>query len=115
MRKAKCGLRYLPLFFKELDHEVSYIAFKLGNVTVANTLLDEVEAAILKRLHDGPECFEKVYSHKDRKNPYYRIYIKNYVVYYVVIEENNTKIMEVRRFLHARENRDYSIGVNTNL
>ena len=111
MRKNKYTLRYLPLFLDELDHNVSYIAFNLKNPVAANTLLDEVEAAILKRLEDGPDKFETVYSRKERKTPYYRIYVKNYVVYYVLLEEHEKKIMEVRRFLHARENRDYTLGV----
>ena len=55
MRKNKYTLRYLPLFLDELDHNVSYIAFNLKNPVAANTLLDEVEAAILKRLEDGVE------------------------------------------------------------
>lgn len=38
-------------------------------------------------------------------------YVKNYVVYYVLLEEHGKKIMEVRRFLHAREDRDYTLGV----
>ena len=99
MRKNKYTLRYLPLFLDELDHNVSYIAFNLNNPVAANTLLDEVEAAILKRLEDGPDKFETVYSRKERKTPYYRIYVKNYVVYYVLLEEHGKKIMEVRRFL----------------
>jgi mRNA-degrading endonuclease RelE of RelBE toxin-antitoxin system len=111
MRKKKYELRYLPLFFEELDHGVSYIAFTLGNTVAANRLLDEVEAAILKRLEDGPDSFEQVFSRKERKAPYYRIYVMNYVIYYVVLEERGKKIMEVRRFLHAREDRDYAMGI----
>ena len=106
MHDRKYELRYLPIFYDELEHDVSYIAFNLGNPEAANTLLDEVEAAIFKRLEDGPEIFEQVPSHKKRKHPYYRIYIKNYVIYYVVIEENGKKIMEIRRFLHSLEDRD---------
>ena len=34
-----------------------------------------------------------------------------YVVYYVLLEEHGKKIMEVRRFLHAREDRYYTLGV----
>lgn len=33
-----------------------------------------------------------------------------YVVYYVLLEEHGKKIMEVRRFLHAREDRYYTLG-----
>ena len=110
MRKKEYEIRYLSLFFEELDHDISYIAFELKNKLAANRLLDEVEASILKRLEDGPESFETVYSRRNRKNPYYRIYVRKYVIYYVVLEERGKRIMEVRRFLHAREDRDYVIG-----
>ncbi len=109
MPKSKYDVRYLPLFYDELDRDVSYIAIKLKNPDAANDLLDSVEAAILKRLQDGPESFEQVYSRKNRKHPYYKIYVKNYIIYYVVLEENGKKIMEVRRFMHALEDRDNKV------
>ena len=109
MRKNTYALRYLPLFYEELEHDISYIASDLKNPGSALVLLDEVEAAILKRLDDGPEIFEKVPSHKKRAVPYYRIYVRNYIIYYVVLEENGKKIMEVRRFRNAREDRTKDI------
>lgn len=105
MRDNTYTLRYLPLFYDELDNAVSHIAYHLMNPSAALNLLDEVEAAVLKRLHDGPESFEPVPSRKDRANLYYRIYVKKYIVYYVVLDEHDIKIMEVRRFLHSLENR----------
>lgn len=37
---------------------------------------------------------------------YYRIYVDNYVIYYVVIDDNpKDLIMEVRRFLYHGQNR----------
>ncbi|MBR1796674.1 MAG: type II toxin-antitoxin system RelE/ParE family toxin [Clostridiales bacterium] len=106
MHRTGFILRYLPLFKEELYHEVSYIAFKLGDLDAANRLLDKVGTAILKRLDDGPDIFEEVSTRKKRNYPYYRIYVSNYIVYYVVMEESGDKIMEVRRFLHAREDRE---------
>ena len=45
------------------------------------------------------ESFEPYRSLRERRYPYYRIYVKNFVVYYVVIDdEGEDKIMEVRRF-----------------
>ncbi len=42
---------------------------------------------------------------KERRYRYYRIYVKNFVVYYVVIDdEGPRKIMEVRRFLYNKQN-----------
>ena len=102
------GLRYLPLFEQELDLAVTYIAFQLNDVDAANLLLDNVELAIKDRLN-SPESYEPVPSKKDRKHPYYRIYVGNYIVYYVVLEENGQKIMEVRRFLHTLQDRDSKI------
>ena len=46
-------------------------------------------------------------SLKERKYPYYRIYVKNFVIYYVVIDdEGDDKIMEVRRFLYKRQDKE---------
>ena len=99
-------LRYLPLFYQDLKEKVVYIAEKLQNPQAANELLDAVENAITERLPNA-ESFEKCNSLKKRVLPYYRIYVKNYVVYYVVIQVSETeKIMEVRRFLYNKQNRD---------
>lgn len=98
MRK-QYRLRYLPLFEKDLEETVMYIAEKLQNPTAAQLLVDNVEKAIIRRL-DNPESFEPYQSRHERKYPYYRIYVQNYVVYYVVIDD----VMEVRRFLYKRRN-----------
>ena len=83
-----------------------YIAETLHNEKAANDLLDAVEAAIMERLPVA-EAFEPYHSIKERRYKYYRIYVKNYVVYYVVIaDEGPEKIMEVRRFLYQKQNRE---------
>ena len=43
---------------------------------------------------------DRYHSAKERQYPYYRIYVKNYVIFYVVIGD----IMEVRRILYNRRN-----------
>ena len=44
-------------------------------------------------------------SLRERRYLYYRIYVNNFVVYYVVIDdEGDDKIMEVRRFLYNKQN-----------
>ena len=86
-----------------------YIAETLKNPQAANDLLDLVESVILERLPNA-ESFEPYRSLKERRYPYYRIYVKNFVIYYVVIgDEGPRKIMEVRRFLYSREYRDAKI------
>ena len=95
-------LRYLPLFYEDLAEKTLYIAQHLQNPQAASDLLDAVEAALLAR-RSNPEAFGRHFSIKERKYPYYRIYVKNFVVYYVLIDEGEDKIMEVRRFLYKRQ------------
>ncbi|SDA69801.1 ParE toxin of type II toxin-antitoxin system, parDE [Butyrivibrio sp. INlla18] len=106
MLNQKYTLRYLPLFYEELEAAVLYIASRLGNPSAAENLLNNVENAILERVNNNPEGYEPVPSRKKRDYPYYRIYVGNYIVYYVVIPEGNERIMEVRRFVHTLQNRD---------
>lgn len=109
MADTKYILRYLPLFYEELEEKVVYIAETLKNPQAASNLLDLVESAILERLPNA-ESFEPYRSLKERRYPYYRIYVKNFVIYYVVVaDEGSEKIMEVRRFLYNRQNRDANI------
>ena len=103
---AKYTLRYLPLFYDDLEERVAYLSDVLLNPDAANNLIDAVEKAILDRLPDA-ESFEKYHSRKERKHPYYRIYVKEYTVYYVVIPEGRgKKVMEIRRILHNLQDRD---------
>lgn len=103
MADIQYELRYLLLFYRDLEQKVLYISDVLHNPKAANDLLDAVESAILERLPIA-ENFEPYHSLKERRYKYYRIYVKNFVVYYVVIDdEGSKKIMEVRRFLYNRQ------------
>jgi hypothetical protein len=109
MAKVEYTLQYLPTFYSDLEEHVMYIPHVLKNVQAANELLNDVENAILARLPDA-ESFEPYHSRNKRENPYYRIYVKNYVIYYVVIPNGrNKKIMEVRRILHGLQDRGKSL------
>lgn len=106
MPSKKYRLRYLPLFYEDLDEKVTYIVEKLKNPKAANDLLDKLEAAILERLPVA-ESFEPYRSVRERRYVYYRIYVDNFIIYYVVIDDDpNDLIMEVRRFLYNGQNRD---------
>ena len=106
MLSKKYRLRYLPLFYEDLDEKVTYILERLKNPKAANDLLDKVETAIMERLPVA-ESFESYPSVRERRYAYYRIYVDNYIIYYVVIDDNpNDLIMEVRRFLYNGQNRD---------
>lgn len=105
MYDKKYRLRYLPLFYEDLDEKITYIAEKLKNPKAASDLLDKVEKAILDRLPVA-ESFEPYHSIRERKYVYYRIYVDDFTIYYVVIDdEENAPTMEVRRFLYNRQDR----------
>ncbi len=106
MFSKKYRLSYLPLFYDDLDEKITYIAEKLKNPKAANDLLDKVESAIMERLPVA-ESFEPYHSVRERRYSYYRIYVDNYIIYYVVIDDDpNDLVMEVRRFLYNGQNRD---------
>ena len=104
MLSKKYRLSYLPLFYEDLEEKITYISEKLKNPEAANDLLDKVEAALLERLPVA-ESFEPYHSIRERKYAYYRIYVGNYTIYYVIIDDNpDDLIMEVRRFLYNGQN-----------
>ena len=93
----KFTLRYLPLFEQDLMAARNYIAQNLQNPIAALRLVEDAEKAILKRL-ENPLSYAPYHSSRDRQHPYYRINIRNYTVFYVVIGD----VMEVRRFVYSR-------------
>lgn len=104
MAKRNYNLRYLSLFEDDLSEIVEYITFKLKNPQAASDLVNEVEKSIIDRL-ECLESFESYQSYQDRKYPYYRIYVKNFEIYYVVIDNDEMKIMEVRRILYNKRDK----------
>ena len=101
MQNNDYSLRYLPKFYEDLEEIAIYIGLVLKNIKAANDFLDNVELAIRKRLPFA-ESFEPYQSIKKRKHQYYRIYVGNYTIFYVVITENDEKIMEVRRIIYSK-------------
>ena len=105
MDDHKYDLRYLPLFYEDLEEKVLYISNVLHSSKSAKELLDAVENAIIERL---PFCesFERFQSKKARKYPYYRIYVKNFVIFSVLIDDGHgKKTIEVRRLLYKKQER----------
>lgn len=97
MEGRKYTVRFLPLFEEDLNDIVDYITCRLKNPEAGSHLVDEIEAAIFNR-SACEESFEPYPSEKKRRYLYYRIYVGNYVVYYVVIDD----VMEVRRILYNK-------------
>lgn len=101
MLSGKYSLRYIPRFEEDINEIVDYIVFKLHNPNSAMKLIDKIENAILERVN-CPLSFEPFQSNRKRKTPYYRIYVDNFTVYYVVIDD----VMEVRRVLYKGRDMD---------
>lgn len=99
MDEKRYKLRFLPLFEDDLNGIVDYIALQLKNPIAAEKLVNEVQVAIQKRTTCA-EAFEPFQSSRERRFPYYRIYVNNYIVFYVVIDD----AMEVRRILYNQRN-----------
>lgn len=99
MLNKQYKLRFLPLFEDDINEIVGYIAIRLHNPAAANSMADEVRAAIRER-STCAEAFEPFPSTRERQYPYYRIYVKSYTVFYVVIGD----AMEVRRILYSKSN-----------
>lgn len=96
MAKNTFKLRYLPLFEQDLMEVVAYICNHLQNREAADSLITKIEKAILKRLAT-PLSFEPFHSTKYRQDTYYRIYVGNFSIFYVVLDD----VMEVRRLIYG--------------
>ena len=95
----KYSLSYLPQFEHDLAAARDYITFTLLNPEAALKLIEDAEKAIMKRL-DSPLSFQPYSSKRKRKYPYYRINVRNFSIFYVVIGD----VMEVRRFVYSKRN-----------
>lgn len=97
MENKSYQLCYLPIFETDLLSTVNYITNILKNDDAALRLVDDIESAILKRL-ENPLAFEPYRFAKMREYPYYRIYVRNYVVI--------GNVMEVRRLIYSARDTD---------
>ena len=95
MEKSSYVIKYTSTFINQFNSILKYLVNKLDNKIAAEKLYNEVIREIEKR-SSNPESYEKYIGVSKRKNIYYRIYVKNYTIFYVV--KDNT--MEVRRILY---------------
>ena len=89
-------VKYLETFRRELDEAADYIAFELENVTAADKLLADVEAAI-ERTSTAPTVTKPYGTDAGTGDVYYRIGVRNFSIFYVVIGS----VMEVRWFRYS--------------
>lgn len=101
MQQKTYKLSVLPLFEEDLNEIVDYITYKLQNPNAALRLVNDIEIAINTRL-ETPIAFAPYPSAKERPYPYYRINVRNFSVFYVVIDD----VMEMRRVIYAKRDID---------
>ena len=101
MEKNKYAIRYSATYINQFNNILKYLVNNLNNRMAAESFYNKVIEEIEKRSHN-PTSYEKYISNKKRKNTYYRIYVKNYTIFYTVKDN----IMEVRRILYSRRNFD---------
>ena len=101
MVNNKYTIKYTDTFIKQFNNILKYFIYKLQNKIATENFYNEVIKEIEKR-SEYPESFEKYNSSRKRKNTYYRIYVKNYIIFYTI--KDNT--MQVRLILSSRRNFD---------
>lgn len=97
MAEKTYKLKYLDLFEQDLTETINYISTVLENPAAAQFLLNDTEKAIFTRLL-MPLAFEPYRLKKESRHPYYIKRVRNYIVFYVVIDD----VMEVRRFMYNK-------------
>ena len=101
MVNNKYTIRYSSAYINQFNSILKYFVNNLKNKIAAENFYNEVIKEIETR-SKNPESYKKYISNRNRKNTYYRIYVKNYTIFYTV--KNNT--MEIRRILYSRRNFD---------
>ena len=99
MKNRHYEIRVLPLFVAELGEILDYIALRLRNPKAADDLENAVYRAIKER-STCAEAFEPYKSKFERKYTFYRIYVKNYTIFYSVIGD----VMEVQSIMYNKRN-----------
>lgn len=97
----KYTIKYSSTFINQFNNILKYFVYKLKNKIAAENFYNEVIKEIEKR-SENPENYEKYRGARKRKNTYYRIYVKNYTIFYIVKDN----IIEIRRILYSRRNFD---------
>lgn len=95
----KYRVRYLETFYKDLGKISKYISVQLKNNIAAQNLINDIEKAIEKR-KNNPFGYEKFKSVKQRKEQYYKIFVKNYIIFYVIKDD----VIEIRRLIYKKRN-----------
>ena len=97
MEQKKYRLEYTDNFINDIVQITNYISYDLSNPIAADNLLNDIDKSIINRLK-YPIGFRKYASRNNSAEVYYKIHIKNFTVFYVIIED----VMECRRIIYSR-------------
>ncbi len=99
MANSKYTIIYSSTFINQFNSILRYFVDNLKNKIAAENFYNDVIKEIENR-SKSPQSYEKYISNRKRKNTYYRIYVKNYTIFYTVNNNN----MEMRRILYTKRN-----------
>ena len=101
MSRKRYRIQILPTYESDLYEAAKYIKDVLKNQTAAEKLVTDIEQAISNRAF-SPLMVKPYPTKRKRKQAYYPIYVRNYIVFYVVIDN----VMEIRRLIYKKRNID---------
>lgn len=101
MANNKYAIKYSTTYIKQFNNILKYVINDLNNKIAAENFYNEVIKEIEAKSYN-PTSYEKYISNRKRKNTYYRIYVRNYTIFYTAKDN----IMEIRRILYSRRNLD---------
>lgn len=99
MKPDKYTILYTSNFINQFNGILKYFVHELKNKIAAESFYNEVIEKIEKR-SKTPTSFEKYVGAKKRKHTYYKIYVKNFIIFYIVKDRK----MEIRSILHSKRN-----------
>ena len=99
MGNNKYTIKYLPTFSEQLNNILYYFVNVLKNEIAAKNFYKEVFDKIEKRSFN-PTSFKVFKISKLENINWYRIYVKNFTIFYVVRDN----VMEIRRIYYSRSN-----------
>lgn len=92
---------YLPTARQDIEEIAHYIAYELHSPKAALELLDEFEKAIMLTA-EFPKSHTVYALTANFKTPYRFIPVKNYIIFYVVLDD----AIEIRRVVYGKMNSD---------
>lgn len=97
MANEKYEIKYLPTFISQFNNILYYMTHELKNRIAADNFYKEVMEKIKKR-SEIPEIYGAFKIIGSKKVKYYKINVRNYVIFYVL----RGNVMEIRRIYYNK-------------